>query len=123
MLIVFARPPVASPFEACFKKQADTEVVADYFVWEVLRAVAVFLGVGRLNVACAVGADFIIGIVKRIDIYRQSLGMLREFFAATDFSVAEAGGVVGTHLLLIVGIINVWQHHALDRVLGFVEFA
>ena len=90
-------------------------------VGEVPRAVAIVGGGGGLDEARAVVAAFIIRIVEGVDVDGQSPGMFRQLAAACYGTIAERRRVVVAHLGLVVGIIDIGQEHALDRVLGIEE--
>ena len=123
MLEVLARSPVTTPLEACLSKETEAEVFVINLIGEVPRAVAIWLASGGLDDPRTVIKVPIVGIVKRIDINGQSTGMLRQFGRAGDDAEAEARRVVVAHLRLVVGIIDIRQHHPLNRVLCIEELA
>lgn len=76
MLVVLARCPVAAPLEACLNEKLEAEVVVGDLVGEVPRAVTVGLGGGWLYEASAVIAVLVVGVVKGVDVHRQTTSVL-----------------------------------------------
>ena len=61
-------------------------------------------------------------IVERIDVDGHAGTMLRQSPHPRGKTEVEGRGVVGSHGGLIVGIVFVYQDHALDGVLGSMQF-
>ena len=80
MLIVFARFPVASPFESVLGEEAVQEVAATDGVGMRLRAVDVGPSGGGLHEEGAVGASLDVGVVERVDVYCHATGMVGQCF-------------------------------------------
>ena len=98
------------------------EVTLDYLILEILMTVAPRCGRLWLYNACAVFLYFHVRIIKRIDIYGESAGMIGQVLATWHAAVTETAGVVVAHLSFIVSIILVGQTYPLDRVVLTVQF-
>ena len=123
MLIVLAGGPVTAPFETSLGEELEAEVLVGDLVGEVPRAVAVGFACGGLDEECAVSKGLDVGVVERVDVDRQSTGMLREGGGGSDVAVTEARRVVVAHLGLVVGIVDIGQQHPLDGVLRIEKLA
>lgn len=121
MLVVFDTVPGAAPDEAVLCEETVAEVALHNLVGKVSGTVDVGLAIGGLDNHCAVFPVTDVGVVERVDVYCQSSGMIGEFFGAGHRAVAKAAGVVVAHLAFVVGIVFIWQAHALDRVVVLVE--
>ena len=121
MLIVLARLPVTTPRKAGLGEETVAEVASVYLIGKRLGAVAVLRGGGRLYKAFTIGPHLIIGIVEGVDIDSQPAGMFRQLGGTGNGAIAEARRVVVTHLPFIVSIIDIGQHHTLNRILRIIE--
>lgn len=90
VLVVLARNPVTAPVEAGLGKQLEAEVIVVYLVGEVLVALTIGTGSGRLNEERAILTNLEVRIVERIDIDGQSAGVLRQVGRASDGAETEA---------------------------------
>ena len=104
---------------------ADEEAVAEVgavdFIRERARAVAIWGGGGGLYLHAAAGITAVVGIVEGVDVDGQSQCVLRYSGRGGYGAVAEAGGVVGPHAALVVGIVVVDELHAPDGIAVVVE--
>ena len=82
MLVVFHRSPRTAPGEAVLDEKLIAEVVLVDLVFEVLLAIAIRLGCGRLNDLLTILASPYIRIVKRVDVNGQPSGMVGKMLAA-----------------------------------------
>ena len=62
-------------------------------------------------------------IVERVDVNRQSSGVLGQDCGVRHLAKTEATGVVGSHRCLIVGIVVVNKRDEFDGIFCIVEFA
>lgn len=123
MLVVFQRTPVASPRKSVLRKQAVCKVVVVNLVFELFASIgilAAFLGVDN---CLSVGAVLYVGVVKRVEVNGFSHTVLRQFLRACYCSVVEARRVVMIHRCHVVGVVVVNQLHALNGVVGIIQFA
>ena len=77
MLVVFHRPPVATPLKAMLHKEAVTEVVLRNLIFERLAAIDVWLTRGRLNEQRSVFLPADTRIIQRIDVDGEATCMVR----------------------------------------------
>ena len=123
MLVVFQRTPATSPRKSVLCKQAVGKVVAINLVFELFASIgilAAFLGVDN---CLSVRAVLYVGVVKRVDVNGFAQTVLRQFFRTCYSSVVEARRVVMIHRCHVVGIVVVNQLHALNGVVGIIQFA
>ena len=122
MLVILDGAPVTTPSEAFGAEEAASEVVAGYLMGEGLGAVGIACGGGRLDDETAV-APLHAGIVKRVDVDGQPLGVLGKFLCTCHGTVTEAGSVVGLHGTLVVIAILTDGTDALDGITRFIQLA
>ena len=123
VLVVFQRTPAASPCKSVLCKQAVGKVVAINLVFQLFASIgilAAFLGVDN---CLSVGAVLYVGVVKRVEVNGFSHTVLRQFLRACYCSVVEARRVVMIHRCHVVGVVVVNQLHALNGVVGIIQFA
>ena len=102
MLVVLQRAPRPTPTEAVLSEQTVAEVLPGNLVLELLVAVHIGLACRRLDEQCAILLTLHAGVVERIDVDGQTLGMLRQFRAAFHRAIAVARRVVGLHRTLVI---------------------
>lgn len=123
VLVVFQRTPAASPCKSVLRKQAVCKVFTVNLVFELFASIgilAAFLGVDN---CLSVGAVLYVGVVKRVEVNGFSHTVLRQFLRACYCSVVEARRVVMIHRCHVVGVVVVNQLHALNGVVGIIQFA
>ena len=123
MLVVFHRPPVATPLKAMLHEEAVTEVVLRDLILERLTAVDVGLTCGRLDEQRSVFLPADTRIIQRIDIDGESTCMVRQFRTAFHDAIAVARRIVGTHRSLVIVAIFGDGTHTLYRIFRFIEFS
>ena len=104
-------------------KQAVGKVVAINLGFELFASIgilAAFLGVDN---CLSVGEVLYVGVVKRVEVNGFSHTVLRQFLRACYCSVVEARRVVMIHRCHVVGVVVVNQLHALNGVVGIIQFA
>lgn len=121
VLIVLERAPRTAPRKAVLDEQPVAQIALVDHVSLPAVAADVFPRRGRLYRGGAVGQLPDAGVIERVDVDSQSLGVLREFLGAGNGAVVEAAGVVGPHRAFVVGIIVVNQPHPLYRIFVFVQ--
>ena len=97
MLVVFHVVPVAAPGKAVLFKKAVTQVIFIDFIGECFAAIRIFFsgGGGHIDTVVPVLSD--IGIVQRIDVNGQPVGMPGETGGAGHHPIVKTGGVVVLH--------------------------
>ena len=105
MLVVFQRAPRPTPAESTLRKQSVAEVLTGYLVFELLATVHIGLARRRLDEQRTVLFALHAGVVERIDVDGQTLGMLRQFRAAFHRAITVARRVVGLHRTLVVVVV------------------
>ena len=123
MLVVFQAAPRPTPLEAVLKEEPVAQVACHELVAEGTLTVGIAAGGGRLNGGAPVTPFPYARVVERVDVYGHAPGMGGETSAARHLSVVEAACIVGTHRLLIVGIIVIDERHALYGVPMAIELA
>ena len=122
MLVILDRAPVTAPAEALGTEQATGQVVTGNLVGKSFVAVGITGGCGRLDDATAI-AHLHTGVVQRIQIDGQALGVLRESRGPCHRPVTETGSVIGLHGPLVVIAVLTDGTDALYRIAGFIELA
>lgn len=123
MLVVFQRTPAASPRKSVLRKQAVGKVVAVNLVFELFASIGILAAFLGIDNCLSVGAVLYVGVVKRVDVNGFAQTVLRQFLRACYCSVVEARRVVMIHRCHVVGIVVVNQLHALNGVVGIIQFA
>ncbi len=103
-------------------KEAIEQVIAVDLIGESSLTVAILGGIGRLYGYLPTLRASPAGIIKRIDVYRQPLGMFRQPFLSLDLPLTERAGVIGTHRALVVCVKIIYQPDALDGIALAIEF-
>ena len=116
VLIVLAVAPRSAPREAVLDEQTVEEIALLYLIGELTGAVGVGLRVGWHHLSGPVLARPDVGIVARIDVDGQSLGVLGKLGRAGNGPEIEAAGVVVAHGELVVGTVVVDETDALDGI-------
>lgn len=123
MLVVFQRTPTASPRKSVLRKQAVGKVVTVNLVFELFASVGILAAFLGIDNCLSVGAVLYVGVVKRVDVNGFAQTVLRQFFRTCYSSVVEARRVVVIHRCHVIGIVVVNQLHALNGVVGIIQFA
>jgi len=121
VLIVFQRPPVATPRETMLSKEAIGQVVVCDFIFEGACTIDVGSCRSGLDEERAVLAPLYAWVLQRVQVDGQSTGMHGEMFRTVHDAVAEARGVISLHGALVVGIEVIDGTYLGDRVALSVE--
>ena len=99
MLVILAGIPVTAPGKAMFLEKAVAQVALIYLVSKILTTVCIDFAAFWGNVVAAVfiSAKDDIGVVERINIDCQPIGMFGKAVCTVHNSVIKAGGVVIHH--------------------------
>ena len=96
MLVILGIFPVAAPAETFGAEEAVAEVVAANHVGMLARAVGIWCAALWIDESAAVSlAD--IRIVERVDVNRQSIGMIRQFTSIRDMTKIKRTAIVIFH--------------------------
>ncbi len=111
----------SAPFEAVADELFVAQVARRYLVCEAFCAVGVgFSALGAYGCA-AVPAPFHAGVVQWVYVNGLALAVKRQLLCSGNAAVVEAGGVVGCHGRLVVGVEVIDKRHAFYWIAGAVE--
>ena len=122
VLVVFQRAPCPTPTESMLDEQAVAEILRRNLVLERFRTVDIGFARRWLNEQRAVLLTLHAGVVERIDVDGQTLGMLRQFRAAFHRAITVARRVVGLHRTLVIVAVFRDRTDALYGIFRLIKF-